>query len=171
MSPAVDSGDCKIDTVPEELQYFKIDTVRGRVDELHEASSLRGPQRQPLQEEALLLWPLHPPPSGFVFSPSGGSLEIRAFLEWNISPETQVSPRARSIVTSPRVRGPVKKVLAGWDLSSLKLQYSRLQPLPCEESGEPAGKTLRNVSQVLTCCLEQVLTTSSERQSQEVSSF
>ena len=124
-----------------------------------------------LQRLLLLHRPLLQPPSGFVFSPSGGSLEIRAFLEWNISPETQVSPRARSIVTSPRVRGPVKKVLAGWDLSSLKLQYSRLQPLPCGDSGEPAGKTLRNVSQVLTCRPEQVLTTSGERQSQRGEPF
>ena len=106
-----------------------------------------------------------------MFSPSGGSLKIRAFLEWNISPETQVSPRARSLVTSPRVRGPVKKVLAGWDLSPLKLQYLRLLPLPCGDSGEPVGKTLCNVSQELTCRLEQVLTMSGERQSQRGEPF
>ena len=122
------------------------------------------------QERLLRLQPLLPPPSGFVFSPSGGSLEIRAFLEWNISPETQVSPRARSINVSESERARQESPCGLGPLVS-KVVVIKTTALPCGDSGEPAGKTLRNLSQVLTCRPEQVLTTSGERQSQEVSHF
>ena len=65
----------------------------------------------------------------------------------------QGKPLRLFLVTSPSVRGPIKKVLVGWDLFYLLL------PLLCGVSVEPAGKIHHcYVSQELTCRLEQVLT-------------
>ena len=64
------------------------------------------------------------------------------------------------------MRGPIKKVLAGWDLFYLLL------PLLCGVTVEPAGKIHHcNVSQELTCHLEQVLTTLVRGMVKEVSHF
>ena len=82
-----------------------------------------------------------------------------------------MSLRARSIVMSLSKEVPIKKVLAGWDLLVTKVAVIKTAALPCGVSGEPAGKTLCNVSQVLTCRPEQVLTTSGERQSQRGEPF
>ena len=92
----------------------------------------------------LRLQPLQHLPSGLEQRPSGVQLYCGDPGE----------PVRLSLVTSPSVRGPIKKVLAGWDLFYLLL------PLLCGDSVEPAGKIpLCNVSQELTCRLEQVLTT------------
>ena len=103
----------------------------------------------------LRLQPLLQLPSGLEQCPSGVQLHCGDPGE----------PLRLFLVTSPSNRGPIKKVLAGWELFYLLL------PLLCGVTVEPAGKTLRNVSQELTCCLEQVLTMLVRGMVKEVSHF
>ena len=106
-----------------------------------------------LLERLLRLQPLRPPPSGFVFSLSGGSLEIRAFLEWSRSATSlwrQGKPLRLFLVTSPSAKRAHQESPCG--LGPL-LIYKL--PLLCGVSVEPAGKKPRsNVSQDQTYRLE-----------------
>ena len=117
------------------------------------------------------LKPLPLPPSGFVFSPSGGSLEICAFLEWNISPETQVSPRARSINVSESERARQVSPCGLGPLAS-KASVFKTAATPVEILVSLRARPFLVTSlRKLTCRPEQVLTTPGERQSQRGEPF
>ena len=104
----------------------------------------------------LRLQPLLQLPSGLEQRPSGVQLHCGDPGE----------PLRLFLVTSPSNRGPIKKVLAGWELFYLLL------PLLCGVTVEPAGKIHRcNVSQELTCRLEKVLTMLVRGMVKEVSHF
>ena len=92
------------------LPSLKIETVLLALEQapVLRSSTSSGDFKEHLHLQGLhRLQPLPLPPSGFVFSPSGGSLEIRAFLEWSRSATSlwrQGKPLRLILVTSPSAK-------------------------------------------------------------------